>query len=190
MSDVTRILNEIEAGHPDSADQLLPIVYDELKKLAKRRMHDERNDHTLGTTGLVHEAYIRLVGADKGGQWDNRGHFFAAAAEAMRRILINHARDKARLKRGGERQRIDLDKIDVAENTVPHDLLEFDEALSRLAAANEQCGNLVKLRFFGGLTIDECAHSMGVSPRTAKRYWAYSRAWLADALQIADTPTP
>ena len=188
MSDVTRILQEIEAGDSESADQLLPLVYDELKRLAKHRMSGERPDHTLGTTGLVHEAYLRLAGGEQSGHWQGRGHFFAAAAEAMRRILINHARDRARLKRGGGRRKIDLDKIDVAESTGPQDLLDLDEALEKLTQENEQCGQLVKLRFFAGLTIEECANTLGVSDRSAKRYWAYARAWLAEALQVADTP--
>ena len=190
MSDVTQLLREIESGRTESADQLLPIVYDELKKLAKQRMRNERDDHTLGTTGLVHEAYLRLVNERQADSWDSRGHFFAAAAEAMRRILINHARDRARLKRGSNFRKIDLDQIDVAASTSPDDLLDFDEALSRLSETNESCAKLVKLRFFAELTIDECAQILDVSPRTAKRYWAYARAWLADALQVADTPAP
>ena len=190
MNDITRILHDIESGQSESASQLLPIVYEELKKLAKNRMANERVDHTLGTTGLVHEAYLRLVGSASDQHWASRGHFFAAAAEAMRRILINHARDKARIKRGGDRRRIDLDGIDIAEAAAPDDLLDLDDAMTRLGQENEQCGELVKLRFYAGLTIDQCAEVLGVTPRSVKRYWAYSRAWLAEALTEADTPAP
>jgi RNA polymerase sigma factor (TIGR02999 family) len=190
MVDVTQILHEIESGQIESANRLLPIVYSELRKLADHRMATERTDHTLDATGLVHEAYIRLVDTDRVQHWNSRGHFFAAAAEAMRRILINHARDKARLKRGGDRRRIDLDMIDLAATTAPEVLISIDEALDRLTQENESCGQLVKLRFYAGLSVDEAAQSMGVSSRTAKRYWAYSRAWLADALMQDATPIP
>lgn len=190
MADVTKILQDIESGGKASAEELLPIVYHELKALAKQRMRRERDDHTLGATGLVHQAYVNLVDGDRIQDWNSRGHFFAAAAEAMRRILINHARDRGRLKRGGDRRKIDLDRIDVADKTPANELLDLDEALILLEQENLACSQLVKLRFFGGLSMDEAALTLGVSARTAKRYWAYSRAWLADALKPAATPCP
>ncbi len=187
MSEVTRILSQIESGDPSAAEKLLPLVYDELRKLAEARMKDERPDHTLQATALVHKAYVRLVGPKLDQSlWDNRGHFFAAAAEAMRRILLNRARDKRRLKRGGDGQRIDLNEIEVALDTSDDDLLALDEAL---AVEDEVCARLVKLRFFAGLTMREAAESLGVSRRTADRQWAYARAWLATRLGDGGQPS-
>lgn len=186
MNDVTRILSAIEQGDRVAAEQLLPLVYDELRKLAAQKMSLEKPGQTLQATALVHEAFVRLVGPTQGRQWDSRGHFFAAAAEAMRRILINRARDKQRLKRGGVRKRIDLNQLATANNALDEDLLALDEALEQLAAEDSSCAQLVKLRFFAGLTADEAAQILGVSRRTADRYWAYARAWLFKALRPAD----
>ncbi|HEY3394166.1 MAG TPA: ECF-type sigma factor [Lacipirellulaceae bacterium] len=183
MSDVTRILSAIERGDRQSADELLPIVYDELRKLAAQRLAHEKPGQTLSATALVHEAYLRLVGPANAQGWASRGHFFAAAAEAMRRILINRARDKNRLKRGGYMRRIDLDEIEFALNTPDDDLLALDEALARLAGENELCANLVKLRYFAGLSLREAAAALGISSSTADRNWAYARAWLYEALR-------
>jgi RNA polymerase sigma factor (TIGR02999 family) len=183
MTDVTRILSAIEQGDPSAAEQLLPLVYDELRKLAARQLAREAPGQTLQPTALVHEAYLRLVGADPPQSWDSRGHFFAAAAEAMRRILINRARDKGRQKRGGGRRRLDLDGLAVADRASDDDLLALDEALERLEKRNPPCAALVKLRFFAGLTLAEAAAAQGIAPRTARRYWAFARAWLFDALR-------
>ncbi len=178
MNDVTRILSAIEQGDLHAADHLLPLVYDELRRLATAKMAHEKPGQTLEATALVHEAYIRLVDTEKVQHWISRGHFFAAAAEAMRRILINRAPDKNRLRRGGERKKVDLDRVDVALETPPEDLLAFDEALEKLARQDKPCAELVRLRFFAGLSGREAARVMGISPRTADRYWAYARAWL------------
>jgi len=183
MSDVTQILQQIESGDPSAAEELLPLVYEELRKLATARMAQESPDHTLQATALVHEAYVRLVDTDKAQHWNSRGHFFGAAAEAMRRILLNRARDKGRLKRGGEYDRLDLDKIELAIDAPDENLLAIDEAIERLAAESPECAQVVKLRFFAGLSIEETAGSLGISASTAKRHWAYARAWLYDALR-------
>ena len=183
MSDVTRILCAIEQGDPHAAEQLLPLVYDELRRLAALRMAREQPGQTLEATALVHEAYLRLVDRDSAQHWNSRGHFFAAAAEAMRRILINRARDKNRLKRGGGRRRLDLDRLAVADAAQDDELLALDEALDKLAAEDRASAELVKLRFYTGLTLDEAAQALGVSRRTADRYWAYARAWLYNELQ-------
>ena len=183
MSDVTRILSAIEQGDPQAAEQLLPLVYDELRKLAAERMAQEKPGQTLQATALVHEAYLRLVGPDQEKNWDNRGHFFAAAAEAMRRILINRARDKRRHKRGGDWQRVDLDQVAVADKASDAEVIAVHEALERLATENPPCAELVKLRFFTGLTMEEAAAALGLAPRTAHRYWVFARAWLYDALR-------
>ena len=163
MTDVTQILNAIEQGDPSAAEQLLPLVYEELRKLAAPKMAQENPGQTLQATGLVHEAYMRLVDVEKAQHWDSRGHFFAAAAEAMRRILINRARDKGRIKRGGSLQRLDIEKIDIAVNTPDDDLLALDEALERLTEENKACADLVKLRFFAGLSIPDAAGALGIS---------------------------
>ena len=183
MSEITRILSAIERGDPTAAEQLLPLVYDELRKLAARQLAQEKPGQTLQATALVHEAYLRLVGAETAQPWDGRGHFFAAAAEAMRRILINRARDKGRQKRGGGRRRLDLDHLAVAGEATAEETLAVDEVLQRLEQHNKPCADLVKLRFFAGLTMDEAAAALGVAPRTAHRYWDFARAWLYDALR-------
>jgi RNA polymerase sigma factor (TIGR02999 family) len=182
MTDVTRILSAIQQGDPNAAGQLLPLVYAELRRLAADKMAQERPGQTLQATALVHEAYLRLVGGDATPHWETRGHFFAAAAEAMRRILINRARDKGRQKRGGGWQRLELDRLAVADQASDEVTLAVDEALQRLEQQNKPCADLVKLRFFAGLTMDEAAAAMGIAPRTAHRYWAFARAWLYDAL--------
>jgi RNA polymerase sigma factor (TIGR02999 family) len=180
MSDVIRILAAMDQGDPSAAEQLLPLVYDELRKLAAARLAQEKPGQTLQATALVHEAYLRLIGAAEPGQsWDNRGHFFAAAAEAMRRILIEAARRKGREKHGGllDRQELVLGAVPLP---VPSDeLLAIDEALAKFEAANPQAARLVKMRYFAGLTIPETAKHMGISPRKANQIWAYARAWLA-----------
>jgi RNA polymerase sigma factor (TIGR02999 family) len=178
MSDVTRILTAIEQGDPQTAEQLLPFVYDELRKLAARRLKQEKPGQTLQATALVHEAYLRLLAAAKIQRWDSRGHFFAAAAEAMRRILLNRARDKKREKRGGNRLRVDLDHIEIALNTSDEQLIALDDALTQFADEDPDAARLVKLRFFAGLTLRDAAVSLGLSQRTAERQWSYARAWL------------
>jgi RNA polymerase sigma factor (TIGR02999 family) len=183
MSDVTRILSAIEAGDPSAAEQLLPLVYDELRQLAAHKLAQEKAGQTLEATALVHEAYVRLVDTEKAQPWNSRGHFFAAAAEAMRRILINRARDKHRQKRCGSRERVDLDQVVVADRASDEQVLAIDEALQALAQKNAPCAELVKLRFFTGLTLDEAAAALGIARRTAHRYWAFARAWLFDALR-------
>ena len=189
MSEVTRILCAIEDGDPNAADQLLPLVYDELRKLAAGKLAHEKPGQTLDATGLVHEAYIRLVGSERRPgtpgppNWNSRGHFFAAAAEAMRRILVNRARDKRRIKRGGSRQRVDLDSLTVVTQAPPEELLALDEALELLAEQHKPCAELVKLRFFTGLTQEEAVACLGISRRTANRYSAFSRVWLYDRLR-------
>jgi RNA polymerase sigma factor (TIGR02999 family) len=183
MGDVTQILSAIEQGDPHAARQLLPLVYEELRKLAAQRLAQERPGQTLQATALVHEAYLRLVNVGKALRWETRGHFFAAAAEAMRRILINRARDKGRQKRGGGRRRLDLDHLAVADDTCDEETLAVDEALRRLEQHNKPCADLVKLRFFAGLTMEDAAAALGIAPRTAHRYWAFARAWLYDALR-------
>jgi RNA polymerase sigma factor (TIGR02999 family) len=183
MSDVTRILSQIETGDHSAAEQLLPLVYEELRKLAAARLANEKPGQTLQATALVHEAYLRLVDVEAVQHWNSRGHFFAAAAEAMRRLLLNHARDRGRLKRGGHRQRVDLENVELAVDASHEDLQALDESIESLAAENSECANVVKLRFFAGLTIDEVAAVLGVSPSTVKRHWAYARAWLFDSLR-------
>ena len=192
MSDVTRILSQIEQGDPQAAEKLLPLVYDELRKLAAVKLAQEKPGQTLQATALVHEAYVRLVGGqgDRGQgtgdgeqRWDSRGHFFAAAAEAMRRILLNRARDKTRLKRGGDHLKIDLDQIEVALDTRAEDLIALDEAIQQLAVEDQTCAELVKLRFFGGLSHTEAAAALGVTRRVADRHWAYARVWLYERLR-------
>jgi len=180
MSDVTQILAAAEAGDPKAAAELLPLVYDELRKLAAARMAAEVPGHTLDATALVHEAYLRLMpDAVPQASFESRGHFFAAAAEAMRRILVDSARRKRRLKRGGGRQRVDLDRVVVVTADGPSlDLLALDEALDRLAEVDPEVARLVQLRHFAGLSVKRAAEVLGVSPRTADAWWAYARSWL------------
>jgi RNA polymerase sigma factor (TIGR02999 family) len=182
MSDVTQILEAAAKGDRRAAAELLPLVYDELRKLATARLAAEPDGNTLQPTALVHEAYLRLVGTPSTDQWDHRGHFFAAAAEAMRRILVDAARRKGRLKRGGDQVRYDLDTIDVAAPEPREDLLALDQALDKLAAADGQAAELVKLRYFAGLTLADAARIMTISPRSVDRLWAYARAWLHQEL--------
>jgi RNA polymerase sigma factor (TIGR02999 family) len=183
MSDVTRILSAIEAGDTRAAEQLLPLVYDELRRLAAQRLAQEAPGHTLQPTALVHEAYVRLVGADQSQGWDGRGHFFAAAAEAMRRILVESARRRNAEKRGGGRARVDLDEAPLASSAAPFDLLELDDVLAQFARVNPRATELVKLRYFAGLTGEEAAVVLGISPRSADSLWTYARAWLFEKLR-------
>ena len=179
MSEVSRLIDAVAAGEPRAAADLLPLVYTELHQLAAARMAGERDDHSLNPTALVHEAYLRLVGNGQPRDWDGRGHFFAAAAEAMRRILVDHARRRARVRHGGEFRRADwLDAETAAAPADDDQLLLLDDALTRLAAARPQAARLVQLRFFTGLSIDEAAPVVGLSARTARRLWVYARAWL------------
>ncbi len=187
MSGVTHFLKQINHGDPHAAEQLLPLVYEELRKLAAARLASEKPGQTLQATALVHEAYLRLVAADGplGGNapsWDHRGHFFAAAAEAMRRILVESARRKASLKRGGDMQRLPLDGLAASEPDDAANLLALDEALERLALADPQAAELVKLRYFAGLTMEEAAELLGMSPRSAYYAWSYARSWLHKAI--------
>ena len=191
MSDVTRILSAIEQGDPRAAEQLLPLVYDALRKLAAERMVQEKPGQTLQATALVHEAYLRLVDVKRAQHWNSRGHFFAAAAEAMRRILVDNARRKQSKKRGGDgapaqRVRLDLDQLAPATSERLDDLLDIDAALTGLANADPQAAELVKLRYFAGLSISQAAAALGVSPRSADFLWAYARAWLLRSLGGAD----
>ena len=179
MPEITQLLNAAAAGDRQAAAELLPLVYDELRKLAAARMAAENPGHTLDATALVHEAYLRLIGDQ---QFEGRGHFFAAAAEAMRRVLVNHARDRSRRKRGGGRNRVDIDRLTGPAVASNDDLLELDDALDRLANEFPAAAELVKLRFFAGLTLGDAAEAMGIPRRTADRHWAFARAWLADAL--------
>jgi RNA polymerase sigma factor (TIGR02999 family) len=190
MNEVTHILSGIEAGDPHAAEQLLPLVYDELRRLAAQKLAHEKPGQTLQATALVHEAYLRLLGSDQDQHWDSRGHFFAAAAEAMRRILLNRARDKKRLKRGGEHRRVDLDQVEIALDTDEEQLISIDEALAQLAAEDPGAAQLVNLRFFAGLTLKEAADSLGLVLRTAERQWAYARAWLYARLRQEDGQSP
>jgi RNA polymerase sigma factor (TIGR02999 family) len=187
MSDVNRILSAIEQGDPHAAEQLLPLVYDELRKLAAAKLGQEKPGQTLEATALVHEAYLRLVGSANEQQWQSRGHFFAAAAEAMRRILLNRARDKSRLKRGGGRQRLDLSRVEIALDTDPEELLALGEALEKLSDTDKIAAQLVDLRFFAGLSLKQAAESLGIAQRTAERQWAFARAWLYDRLRRDQT---
>jgi RNA polymerase sigma factor (TIGR02999 family) len=178
MSEVTRILDALGRGDPHAAGQLLPLVYQELRELAAQKLAGERPGQTLQPTALVHEAYLRLVGPEDEPRWDSRGHFFAAAAEAMRRILVENARRKQSQKHGGGLRRQDADEVPLAAPEPAEDLLALDEALDRLAAKDPPKAELVKLRYFAGLTIEEAASALGVSAATAKRSWAFARAWL------------
>ena len=182
MSDVTRILSAIEQGDPHAAEQLLPLVYDEMRKLAAQKLAREKPGQTLQATALVHEAYLRLIGADAQPSWDNRGHFFAAAAEAMRRILIDRARQKATAKRGGELRRIDLDHASSVDDGREAELLALDEALIEFERHDPHAAALVKLRYFAGLSHQEAAEALGIGRRAADRLWALARAWLYQRL--------
>ncbi len=182
--DVTQILQAVERGDERAAEQLLPIVYDELRALAEHRMARESPGQTLQATALVHEAYLRLLGDDEAGrQWENKGHFFSAAAEAMRRILIDRARAKGAGKRGGGRARVSLAGDQVTLDAVPPEILDLDEALGRLAEEDPSKADLVKLRFFAGLSLPQAAAVLGISSTTADRHWAYARAWLYNDLR-------
>jgi RNA polymerase sigma factor (TIGR02999 family) len=178
MSDVTGILSAIDQGDPKAADQLLPLVYRELRRLAAGHLAREAPGQTLQATALVHEAYLRLVGSAPNQAFDGRGHFFAAAAEAMRRILVENARRKGRLKRGNGRARVELLEGDLVVDDPPHELLAVDESLERLGAEDPEAADLVKLRYFAGLSVEEAAEALGLSRATAYRHWAYARAWV------------
>jgi RNA polymerase sigma factor (TIGR02999 family) len=183
MNDVTRILSAIDQGDPNAAAELLPLVYDELRQLAAAKLANERPGQTLQATALVHEAYLRLVGTETAAHWNSRGHFFAAAAEAMRRILVENARKKGRGKRGGEHRRVPLDEAALAVDMDPDDLLALDDALSALAQIDASAAELVRLRCFAGLSVEDAAPILGVAPRSAYRLWAFGRAWLYRRLQ-------
>ncbi|MBW3539798.1 MAG: sigma-70 family RNA polymerase sigma factor [Planctomycetes bacterium] len=186
MSDVTGILCAIERGEPTAAEQLLPLVYDELRKLAAARMAAEAPGQTLQATALVHEAYLRLVGPSPAQDWNSRGHFFAAAAEAMRRILVERARQKQGVVRGGRIRRVELRDDDAAAAEIPEDLLALDEALAHLEQHDPVAASVVKLRFFAGLTLPQAAESLAISLRTAERNWTYARTWLHRELAAGD----
>jgi RNA polymerase sigma factor (TIGR02999 family) len=186
MSDVTRILSAIEQGDPHAAEQLLPLVYDELRKLAARKLGQEKPGQTLQATALVHEAYLRLVDTDKAQHWNSRSHFFAAAAEAMRRILVDQARRKLSRRRGGNLQRRPIEAQEIAAPDLSVDLLAVDEALERFHEVDATAAQIVKLRYFAGLTIPQVAEALGISTSTADRSWAYARAWLHAALKRDD----
>ena len=177
MSDVTHILQRVDQGDPRAADELLPLVYDELRRLAAHRMSNEQQGHTLQPTALVHEAWLRLAGGDNQ-KWDGRAHFFGAAAEAMRRILIDRARRKQAMRHGGDQQRVDIQEANLAASTDDVQLLAVSEALDKLGTEHKAEAELVKLRYFVGMTNDEAAEVLGISPRTAKYYWTHARAWL------------
>jgi RNA polymerase sigma factor (TIGR02999 family) len=187
MADVTQLLNAIEQGDAHAADLLLPLVYEELRRLAAQRLAQESPGQTLQPTALVHEAYLRLVGGDAA-VWDNRGHFFAAAAEAMRRILVESARRKKRLKHGSGRQRLELADQHLQVLPVADDLLDLDEALTRLAAEDQAAAEVVKLHFFAGLTLEQIAETLAISRATVYRNWSYARAWLRCALEGREDP--
>lgn len=187
MSEVTTILSAIEQGDPSAANQLLPVVYDELRRLAAQRLAHEKPGQTLQATALVHDAYVRLVDVDAAQHWNSRGHFFGAAAEAMRRILIENARRKRQDKRGGDRRKVSLDDADLAIPESAVDLLALDEALDRLQQRDAVAAKLVKLRYFAGLTMPQAAEALGISQRSAERNWTYAKTWLHSALAEGDT---
>ena len=189
MADITRILNAIEQGDPHAAEQLLPLVYDELRRLAAQKLAREKPGQTLQATALVHEAYLRLVGVDKARQWNSRGHFFAAAAEAMRRILVERARRKKRRRHGGEWQRVDLDEADLVCLLPPDELLSLHDALDGLAELDPAAAELAKVRCFAGLSVEEAAEALGLSRASAYRHWTYARAWLFSRLR-GDSAAP
>jgi RNA polymerase sigma factor (TIGR02999 family) len=183
--DVTQILGQLRSGRGDAAGDLLPLIYDQLRAIAQQNMNNERASHTLEATALVHEAYLRLVGGQDLG-WDSRGHFFTAAAEAMRRILIEHARARKRIKRGGERQRVPLTGLNLSDEHDAEEILAVDEAFGRLEKEDPSAANVVRLRFFAGLSVAETAAALNISERSVAREWAFARAWLADELRGAD----
>jgi RNA polymerase sigma factor (TIGR02999 family) len=189
MSDISHILSAVEQGDTHAAEQLLPLVYEELRRLAAQRLAGEGPGHTLQPTALVHEAFLKLLGPGPARAWAGRAHFFAAAAQAMRRILIDHARRKHRARRGGGRKRVELDRVDdvemVAESGGEDELLALDQALARLAAVAPRKAELVRLRYFAGLTLEQAAELLGISRATADRHWAFARAWLYDAMAQA-----
>jgi RNA polymerase sigma factor (TIGR02999 family) len=186
MADISRLLDAAAAGEPRAAAELLPLVYDELRKLAAARMASEAPEHTLQPTALVHEAFLKLVGPAPGATWNGRTHFYAAAAEAMRRILIDHARHKQRVRHGGGRKRVDFPEAEVVAEAPSQDLQALDDALTRFAVVDPQKAELVRLRYFAGLTLEEAAALLGISRATAARHWAYARAWLFDAIDSGD----
>ena len=186
MANVTQILNAIEQGDPQAAEQLLPLVYDELRKLAAQRLAHEKPGQTLQPTALVHEAYLRLVGAEQDILWNSRGHFLAAAAEAMRRILVDNARRKQSKKRAGDRALVDFDQVAAVSSERTDDVLDIDAALVKLAKTDPQAADLVKLRYFAGLSIPQAAAALSISPRSADSLWAYARAWLLRSLGSAE----
>jgi len=183
---VTRLLNDAGSGDARAAQELLPLVYEKLRALAGRKMRQERPDQTLQATSLVHEAYLRLVDTTKVQLWDSRWHFFAAAAESMRRILVENARSRGRIKRGGDRDRVDFDKIELTVDDPPDELIALDEALSQLAKEHPERAQLVNLRYFGGLTHEEAAQALGVSTSTADRHWTFARAWLYRHMSLGE----
>ncbi len=189
MTDVTRILSAIEQGDPHAAQQLLPLVYDELRQLAAQKLAQEKPGQTLQATALVHEAYVRLVDVDQAQHWDNRRHFFAAAAEAMRRILVENARKKKRVRHGGGRDQLPLQEAQLLAPRPDEDVLAVDEALEQLTRIDAPAADLVKLRFFAGMTTEEAAQVLGIPARTAYRTWSFARAWLFRRLH-PDAPTP
>jgi RNA polymerase sigma factor (TIGR02999 family) len=188
MTEVTRVLLEIEQGDPRGAGQLLPLVYDELRRLATQRLAQEKPGQTLQATALVHEAYLRLLDSERANDWNSRGHFFAAAAEAMRRILVDNARRKRALKRGGDQVKVELDQLEIAASDISDDLLALDEALTHLTVVDPNSAELVKLRYFAGLTGKQAAEVLGVSPRTADSLWAFARSWLLQKIQGGGSP--
>ena len=188
VSNVTHILSAIEQGDPHAADQLLPVVYEELRRLAAQKLGQEKPGQTLQATALVHDVYIRLVDVQKAQHWNSRGHFFAAAAEAMRRILIERARRKGRIRHGGGLRRADLLSAEVAEPAHDEQVLLLDEALARLAAARPQAAEVIRLRFFAGLTLEEIAPLLGLSARTTRRLWVFARAWLRRDIERSNDP--
>lgn len=189
MSDVTHILDRAQDGDPKSAEELLPLVYDELRKLAAHKMAAEASGHTLQPTALVHEAWLRLAGSGQQ-YWNSRGHFFAAAAEAMRRILIDTVRRKRSLQRGGNRQRVELDESSLVLERPEAEMLDIDAALDKLARKDPMAADLVKMRYFVGFSIPEAAAALNIAPRTADRLWAYSRSWLREELQPMEGNSP
>jgi RNA polymerase sigma factor (TIGR02999 family) len=186
MKNITQILGQIESGDPSAAEELLPLLYEELRKLAAAKLAQENPGQTLQATALVHEAYIRLVDVEEVQHWDSRGHFFAAAAEAMRRILVEQARRKTRLKRGGNLVRHELHQFEIVTQVKPDEIVAVDEALQKLEAQHAAAAQLVKLRYFAGMSIPECADAIGISSRKADQLWAYARAWLL--AEMRETP--